>query len=61
MSTRGLCTALGLMLGLATTDIASAHRDALLAERHAPLGDRPVHMNTLTKDVEPVPPKARVY
>ncbi|MDR3450333.1 MAG: FAD-binding protein, partial [Alphaproteobacteria bacterium] len=25
------------------------------------LGDRPVHMNTLTKDVEPVPPKARVY
>jgi len=24
-------------------------------------GDRPVHMNTLTSDVEPVPPKARVY
>jgi succinate dehydrogenase / fumarate reductase flavoprotein subunit len=22
---------------------------------------RPVHMNTLTDDVEPVPPKARVY
>ena len=25
------------------------------------MGDRPVHMNTLTKDCEPVPPKARVY
>jgi len=25
------------------------------------LGDRPVHMYTLTDDVEPVPPKARVY
>jgi len=25
------------------------------------LGDRPVHMNTLTNDCEPVPPKARVY
>ena len=22
---------------------------------------RPVHLNTLTSDVEPVPPKARVY
>ena len=22
---------------------------------------RPVHMNTLTKDVEPIPPKARTY
>jgi succinate dehydrogenase / fumarate reductase flavoprotein subunit len=22
---------------------------------------RPVHMNTLTKDVEPIPPKPRVY
>jgi succinate dehydrogenase / fumarate reductase flavoprotein subunit len=22
---------------------------------------RPVHMNTLTSDVEPIPPKARVY
>ena len=22
---------------------------------------RPVHMNTLTNDVEPVPPKARTY
>jgi succinate dehydrogenase / fumarate reductase flavoprotein subunit len=25
------------------------------------LGERPVHLNTLTNDVEPVPPKARVY
>jgi succinate dehydrogenase / fumarate reductase flavoprotein subunit len=25
------------------------------------LGYRPVHMNTLTRDVEPVPPKARTY
>ncbi len=25
------------------------------------LGDRPVHLNTLTNDVEAVPPKARVY
>ena len=25
------------------------------------LGDRPVHLNTLTSDVESVPPKARVY
>jgi succinate dehydrogenase / fumarate reductase flavoprotein subunit len=25
------------------------------------LGDRPVHMNTLTDDCKPVPPKARVY
>ena len=25
------------------------------------LGDRPVHLNTMTNDVEPVPPKARVY
>jgi len=23
--------------------------------------NRPVHMNTLTNDVEPIPPKARVY
>jgi succinate dehydrogenase / fumarate reductase flavoprotein subunit len=30
-------------------------------EGQTKLGDRPVHMNTLTKDVEPVPPKARVY
>jgi succinate dehydrogenase / fumarate reductase flavoprotein subunit len=22
---------------------------------------RPVHLNTLTKDVDPVPPKARTY
>jgi succinate dehydrogenase / fumarate reductase flavoprotein subunit len=22
---------------------------------------RPVHMNTLTSDVEPIPPKARTY
>ena len=27
----------------------------------ATLGDRPVHLYTLTNDVEPVPPKARVY
>jgi succinate dehydrogenase / fumarate reductase flavoprotein subunit len=25
------------------------------------LGYRPVHMNTLTDEVEPVPPMARVY
>jgi succinate dehydrogenase / fumarate reductase flavoprotein subunit len=25
------------------------------------LGDRPVHMNTLTDECKPVPPKARVY
>jgi succinate dehydrogenase / fumarate reductase flavoprotein subunit len=25
------------------------------------LGDRPVHLYTLTDDVEVVPPKARVY
>jgi succinate dehydrogenase / fumarate reductase flavoprotein subunit len=25
------------------------------------LDDRPVHLNTLTDDVEPIPPKARVY
>jgi len=25
------------------------------------LGDRPVHMNTLTDEAKPIPPKARVY
>jgi succinate dehydrogenase / fumarate reductase flavoprotein subunit len=25
------------------------------------LGDRPVHLNTLSRDVEAIPPKERVY
>jgi succinate dehydrogenase / fumarate reductase flavoprotein subunit len=27
----------------------------------ASLGERPVHLNTLTNDVQSFPPKARVY
>jgi succinate dehydrogenase / fumarate reductase flavoprotein subunit len=31
------------------------------AKGHARLGDRPVHLNTLTDEVEVIPPKARTY
>jgi succinate dehydrogenase / fumarate reductase flavoprotein subunit len=38
------------------------HSTAWVNEKgESKLGDRPVHMNTLTSDCEPVPPKARVY
>jgi succinate dehydrogenase / fumarate reductase flavoprotein subunit len=33
-----------------------------VAERHAPeIADRPVHMTTLSNEVEPIPPAKRVY
>ena len=33
----------------------------LNSEGDVKLGDRPVHMNTLTNHVQPIPPKKRVY
>ena len=43
------------------SELDEAHPVLGRCPRGDPFDYRPVHMNTLTDDVEPIPPKARTY
>ena len=49
------------MRELSVRDLTPVGKRRLTPDGKPTIDYRPVHMNTLTDDVAPVPPKARVY